>query len=149
MFLSKGFVSHTMKTGVCKHYFIPSVNLWGEQVLGKSAGKVSRQSILGCEILEKTLRGDITKIITPDIFTCELLLQNIFSLPPYPFYSLATLLWVLAYVLVVPSLPVLCLGIVVTIQTIVAWLLGIITCLPVVIIYTFILVITRHVVMRY
>ena len=90
------------------------------------------------------MRRDINKTIVPNIFRCEMLLQHIYSLPPFQFYSLATLILVLTEFVVVPSLPVLCLAILVTIQAIVSWLLGMITCLPILIIYSAILLATKY-----
>ena len=90
------------------------------------------------------MRRDINKTIVPNIFRCEMLLQHIYSLPTFQFYSLATLILVLTEFVVVPSLPVLCLAILVTIQAIVSWLLGMITCLPILIIYSAILLATKY-----
>ena len=90
------------------------------------------------------MSGDISKIIIPDKFLCEILLQHIYSLPPSQFYPLATLLLVGGESVVVPSLPVLCLAILVTIQTTVSWLLGTITCLPIIIIYTAVILATKY-----
>ena len=134
-----------LKTGFCPNYFIPSVNIWGAQVLGKTVEKVPSQARLGCEIIQKTMRSDISKTIVPNIFRSEILLQNIYSLPPSQFYPLATLLLLLTECVVVPSLPVLVLGILVTIQTTVSWLLGSITCLPIIIIYSAILWATKYI----
>ena len=142
---SLGFVSEKMQIGVCPHFFIPSINLWGELVLGKNAETVPKQALLGCKIIQKLLKSDIGKIIIPDIFRCEILLKHIYSLPATQFYPRAILLLILAECLLVPSLPVLFLVIIVTIQTVVSWLLGMVTCLPVIIIYCILLVATRHI----
>ena len=138
-----------LKTGFCPNYFIPSVNIWGAQVLGKRAEKVPSQARLGCEIIQKTMRSDISKTLVPNIFRCEILLQKIYSLPPSQFYPLATLLLLLTECVVVPSLPVLVLGILVTIQTTVSWLLGSITCLPIIIIYSAILLATKYILTQF
>ena len=147
--IPQGFVSSMMKTGFCPNYFIPSVNLWGEQILGQWAEEVPCQALHGCEIIERTIKSGISLTLIPDIFRCEMLLQKIFSLPPCQFYPLTTLLLVLTEVLVVPSLPVLVLAIIVTLQTIVSWALGMITCLPVVLVYSCILLATRHLLHRF
>lgn len=133
-----------MKSGSCPNYFIPSVNLWGEQVLGQNAEKVPCQALQGCEIIEKTIKSDISNTLIPDLFRCEILLQYIYSLPPSRFYPLTILLLLLTEVLVVPSLPILFLGIIVSLQTILSWVLGMVICLPVVIIYSSILLATRN-----
>ena len=99
-----------LKTGFCPNYFIPSVNLWGAETMGKRAEKVPSQASLGCEIIQKNMRSDITKTIIPDTFLCEILLEHIYSLPTTQFYTLATLLVLLAECAVLCSLPVLCLG---------------------------------------
>ena len=134
-----------LRTRICPHYFLLSVNLWGSEVLGKTAGEIQSQAELGCEIIQNTMRSDISKTIIPDIFFCEIMVQDIYSLPPSQFYPLATLLLLLTECVVVPSLPVLVLGILVTIQTTVSWLLGSITCLPIIIIYSAILLTTKYI----
>ena len=139
------FVSRQLQTGFCPHYFIPSVNLWGAQVIGKKAEKVPSQGQLGCKIIKNTMRSHIRTTIIPNIFLCDVFLDHVYSLPSTQFYPLAIILVVLCECVVVPSLPALCLAIVVTIQTMVSWLLGSITCLPIFIIYITILLATKYI----
>ena len=145
-FFVQDFVCKMLKTGFCPNYFIPSVSLWGAEAMGKEAEKVPSQALLGCEIIQKTMRSDISKIIIPDIFLCEILLEHIYTLPATQFYTLATLLLLLAECAVLCSLPVLCLGMIVTLQTTVSWLLGMITCLPIIIIYAVVLLATKYII---
>merc|ERR1719369_1931265 len=91
-----------------------------------------------------TMRSNIDKNIIPDRYLCEIMLDHIYSLPPSQFSPLAILLLILTECVVVPSLPVLFLAIIVTIQTTVSWLLGTITCLPIIVIFTIILLTAKH-----
>ena len=133
-----------LRTGFCPNYFIPSVNLWGREILGNKAEKVQHQGVLGCEIINKTMNGDISKTIIPNIFRSEILLQHIYSLPPSQFYPLATLLLVMTECVVLPGLPVLGLALIVAVQTTVSWLLGTVTCLPLLLIYSVTLLTTKY-----
>ena len=133
-----------LRTRICPHYFIPSLNLWGSEVLGKRAEEIPSQGELGCEIIQQTMRTDISKTIIPDIFLCEIMLKDIYSLPPSQFYPRATLLLVMAESVVILSLPVIFLVVLVTIQTTVSWLLGSITCIPIIIIYSALLLTARY-----
>ena len=74
----------------------------------------------------------------------EILLQHLFALSPSKFYTRAVLLLVVVEAVALSSLPVIVLGIAVAIQTTVSWILGILICLPLIIIYGTILLLARH-----
>ena len=138
------FVSSTLQSGFCPNFFISSVNLWGEQILGKSVERVPIQAKIGCKIIEKTLQRDISMTFLPLRVKSEILLQHLFALSPSKFYTRAVLLLLVVESVALSSLPVIVLGIAVAIQTTVSWILGILICLPLIIIYGTILLLARH-----
>ena len=133
----------TMKSGICPHFFIPSVNLWGEQILGRGAEKVVSNASIGCGIIRKTLNRGICSSIIDKPFISEMFLKCIFSSKSTNFYPKATVLMLTTELVILFSLPVIVLCAAVLLKTILSWLLGMITCLPLVIIACCMLLLLR------
>jgi hypothetical protein len=134
----------TLQSGFCPHYFIPTVNLWGEQILGESAKKVSAQASRGCKNIRKTMKDSVCKFIIPREFKSDLLLRCMFSASPTWFYTRATVLVLVTEVLLLVSLPVMSLCLAVLFQTALSWLMGMVSCLPVLILFTGIMLLLRQ-----
>ena len=128
------YVVCAMESGHCPHHFISSVNLWEEESLG--------QLKQGCEIIRKSVGDNLSKTIIPHSFRSEELLKQIFQSSNS--CLLTTTLVFLVAVLLIPSLPVILLAITVILHTFLSWLLGMVMCLPVIIVYCCIILYVRH-----
>eukprot|EP00092_Neocalanus_flemingeri_P061226 GFUD01073570.1.p1 GENE.GFUD01073570.1~~GFUD01073570.1.p1 ORF type:complete len:462 (-),score=102.66 GFUD01073570.1:33-1418(-) len=137
------FLSNTVESGHCPHYFIPSVNLWGEQILGESAKKVPMQAKRGCQLIRSVMRKNISDFILPLSFKCDLLLQSVFSARSIPFYARALVLVLMTELVLMASLPVLGLSLFVLTQTIISWLIGMVGCLPSMLIFILMMLVLK------
>eukprot|EP00092_Neocalanus_flemingeri_P029280 GFUD01031791.1.p1 GENE.GFUD01031791.1~~GFUD01031791.1.p1 ORF type:complete len:1095 (-),score=194.32 GFUD01031791.1:125-3385(-) len=123
-------LSSTMRSGHCPHYFFPSVDLWGKQIIGESVTNVPIQAKRGCQLIEKVIVRNISDLIIPLDVQSQNILQTVFAARSFKFYTTATVLVLVTELLLMASLPVLGLCLAVFIQKFVSWLIGMVGCLP-------------------
>ena len=133
----------TLQSRICPHYFIPSINLWGENILEMSGNEISTQATRGCEMIRKSMNSQLVNFITPLQFRSEILIKNVFNASSTRFYTTALALVLITELSILASFPMLAFCLCVLIQTTLSWLVGMVICLPILVIFIVILLLLR------
>ena len=123
---------NTLESGVCPHFFIPDVNLWGEQILGGSVNHIHVQSLRGCQLVREVMRKGLSDFIIPVNYNSVHLLESVYSKGTAKFYIRASVLVIVTELLLIACSPWIFLFLAVMIQTGISWILGMAGCLPVI-----------------